>query len=1080
LNMAVPDFQTLMLPILKIAGDNNEHGLTDTLDELATEFQLTEADRAEVLKSGQSRFYNRVGWSITYLKKSKLLSTAGTGRFKITERGKELLISPPPTIDVNFLEKNYPELSDFRKTRAKDQALEDEGPAEFDDSNSRWLLRPLVEARVKSLVDTISSNEEVRLAAISCLASAIEIADEERGGSWYLKETDRGFRLMTGRVLALSISRLRARIAVLGPISEDLRQSLAIDIENDVELKHIPGGVLLTLPIDRIAEAQKSLLEGFTGFVEAAMIRVRRPVNLVEHTPEAVNYISQLLGRELQQPVPEKLVAGSEAILDDDDEGDTLAVREPRVRGRAPIFEPGQRSIASLMGDIEQGLIALPDLQRQFVWEDTAARQLLDSLFLGFPVGTLVFWHTPGDPDDRLLGTDRPGLRANILVIDGQQRLTSLYAVIKGVDVVGKDGRTRRINIAFRPRDGRFEVADAAIRNDPEFLPNVVELWDGRRTPTQIRRDLIKDLRDKGRVVDDRYEDAVDQNLGRAYAITNYRFPTVDIRKVATGPSDEITDEDVAEIFVRINNQGTRLGQADFVLTLLSVFHGELRDQIEERARIMSSESFIGVDSQQLLRAICGVGFGRARMSAIYRYLRGVDPTTGDASARDRTRRLDQLDEAAKACLETTPWRDYLLCVRHAGFVSSSLVSSHNAIINGFTFYVRGRKIGVPKDVLDKIIARWVFGTLLSARYSTSSETVFEQDLARIARAELAGPESFVSTLDSALGEVLTTDYFTHTLVAALETEKSRAPAALAFRAAQIVLGAKAFLSDQLLRNLLDPPTTATRSASELHHLFPRAWLQSRGIRERRLVNQVANLADAGWHENSVVSAQAPAYYVPRWRDRQELNSDRWGRMCAEHALPPGWEQMEYQQFLPERRRRMAEIVRAAFRQLGGESDSTPISPPWFTPGAEEVWNSIAETERTLRRVVREVYAKTFGDAAAQRIETGLSERERETLGRALRARPAGLEPLSIVDYLYLGQMPQLLFSDHTQQLARQFLGGDRDVKQELRAAINNIVPVRNEIAHIREVDRERLLRAKLACADVVKMVTLGKNVQNP
>jgi hypothetical protein len=193
---------------------------------------------------------------------------------------------------------------------------------------------------------------------------------------------------------------------------------------------------------------------------------------------------------------------------------------------------------------------------------------------------------------------------------------------MRGVDVVDKDGSTRKISIAFRPRDGRFEVADAAIRNDPEFLPNVTELWSGTRPKPQLRRDLINALRDKGRAIDEKYEDAVERNLDRAHSIADYRFPTVDIRKTATTHDEEATEEDVAEIFVRINNQGTRLGQADFVLTLLSVYHGELRDRIEERSRTMSLGTVVSIDTQQLLRAVCGVAFGRARMSAVYRYLR--------------------------------------------------------------------------------------------------------------------------------------------------------------------------------------------------------------------------------------------------------------------------------------------------------------------------------------------------------------------------------------------------------------------------------------------------------------------------
>src|SRR6266446_2864928 len=172
----------------------------------------------------------------------------------------------------------------------------------------------------------------------------------------------------------------------------------------------------------------------------------------------------------------------------------------------------------------------------------------------------------------------------------------------------------------------------------------------------------------------------------------------------------------------------------------------------------MSLGTVVSLDTQQLLRAICGVAFGRARMSAIYRYLRGVDPTTGEADAASRLKRLTQLDEAAKECLEPTPWRDYLLRVQHAGFVSQALIASKNAIVNAYAFYVRGRKAGVPKSKLDELIARWVFGTLLTARYSGSSETIFEQDLARVARLGPDDADGFVCTLDDALGETITGD----------------------------------------------------------------------------------------------------------------------------------------------------------------------------------------------------------------------------------------------------------------------------------------------------------------------------------
>jgi hypothetical protein len=1070
--MAVPDFQYMMLPLLRLAGDGQQHTLAEAVERLAQEFQLSQDDRLQLLRSGQTRLYNRIGWATTYLKKAGLLRSDGPGRFRVTDRGRDVLASPPTAIDIAFLESQFPEMVEFRRARSRG---EEEPPATFSSAEGRWNHRGGVEQRIREMIELSLPNQEVRRGALEFVGFVIESADEERGSAWFVREIDQGLRVMTGRLLACDIARSKMRISIVGPIGDDVRTTIGVEAEKDEEFKSIPGALLLTFPVERARAALDLLKDAVNGFVDLAMARVRRPVSLEDHVPEAVMYIGSVIGRELPQPEPMGGLEDSEGSEESDitsGEEYSTASKEPTVRGRAPIFELGQRSIASLMSDIEREVIALPDLQRPFVWEDTKVRDLLDSLFVGFPVGTLVFWQTSNDKDARALGVARPGLRATTLVIDGQQRLTSLYAVMRGVEVVDKDGASRRITIAFRPRDGRFEVADAAIRNDPEFLASVTELWNGTRPKPQIRRDLINALRDKGRAVDETYEDAVERNLDRAHAISDYRFPTVDIRKTATTQDEEATEEDVAEIFVRINNQGTRLGQADFVLTLLSVFHGDLRDRIEECAQEMSRDSVVAIDTQQLLRAVCGVAFDRARMSAVYRYLRGLDPTTGEADTAGRLKRLNQLDDAAKECMELTQWRDYLLRVQHAGFVTQGLIASKNAIVNAYAFYIRGRRVDVPRRKLDEMIARWVFATLLTARYSVASETAFEQDLARVTRLGGTGdPDGFVRALDDAMAETLTGDYWTQSLVSELETQKARAPAALVFRASQVVLGARALFSDEYLRNLLDPPAHGSRAASEAHHLFPEVWLSEHGIRERRLINQVANLADVGWHENTVIGGRGPVEYVPRLRQKLGIEDDQWGRMCAENALPLGWESMEYEEFLRERRRRMADIIRVAFRQLGGEPEAAPLMPPWFLPGAESVWQSIVETERALRSVVREVYIARFGNAAARKIEEAIPEKERDALARALRARPAGSEPLSIVDYLYLGQMPPLLFAVEVWPDARHRLGDAMDGKQRLQNAIGQIAPVRNEIAHVREVDRDRLLRASLACADILGML---------
>ena len=183
---------------------------------------------------------------------------------------------------------------------------------------------------------------------------------------------------------------------------------------------------------------------------------------------------------------------------------------------------------------------------------------------------------------------------------------------------------------------------------------------------------------------------------------------------------------------------------------------------------------------------------------------------------------------------------------------------------------------------------------------------------------------------------------------------------------------------------------------------------------------------------------------------------------------------MPYEAFVEQRRERMADVIRAAFRKLGGEEDAPPITPPWFLPGAEAVWRRIAETERALRALVREVYGKRFEANGAARIEAALSAPERESLTRALRSRPAGSNPMSVVDYLYIGQLPRLLFANEVWPDAKVRLGGASDIKQRLNDAIVQITPVRNEIAHVREVSPDRLQKANVACVDVLTTLQNG------
>jgi restriction system protein len=115
--MAIPDYESIMLPLLRFAGDKREHSLREAIEALAAEFRLTEEEQKQLLPSGRQRtFDNRVGWARTYMKKADLLESPRRGYFRITPRGLQVLDKNPPKIDVSFL-KQFSEFVEFRSLR---------------------------------------------------------------------------------------------------------------------------------------------------------------------------------------------------------------------------------------------------------------------------------------------------------------------------------------------------------------------------------------------------------------------------------------------------------------------------------------------------------------------------------------------------------------------------------------------------------------------------------------------------------------------------------------------------------------------------------------------------------------------------------------------------------------------------------------------------------------------------------------------------------------------------------------------------------------------------------------------------
>jgi hypothetical protein len=172
----------------------------------------------------------------------------------------------------------------------------------------------------------------------------------------------------------------------------------------------------------------------------------------------------------------------------------------------------------------------------------------------------------------------------------------------------------------------------------------------------------------------------------------------------------------------------------------------------------------------------------------------------------------------------------------------------------------------------------------------------------------------FLQMLNAVMDSELTGDFWGTTLPSALATSSARNPELFAFVAAQNRLDAPVLFSHKKISELLDPSLQPKKQPLDRHHLFPRGWLDNQGIIDLRIVNQMANLTLLEWSDDIAISDAPPCEYVPKYRPL--FSATEWRRMQDLHALPDGWEQLGYEEFLQERRRLMAALIRRGYETL--------------------------------------------------------------------------------------------------------------------------------------------------------------------
>jgi hypothetical protein len=680
-----------------------------------------------------------------------------------------------------------------------------------------------------------------------------------------------------------------------------------------------------------------------------------------------------------------------------------------------PLFKEVSYSLSKLMDDVEMGEIGLPDIQRPFVWKNSKVRDLFDSMYQGYPVGYLLFWETDAEKGVKQIGSYSHQKVPHLLIVDGQQRLTSLFAVIKGISVIRENYDSEKIEIAFKPLEGKFDVADASIRKNPEWIPNISKCFEKDASQYAIVGDYINKLK-KIREEDGK-EFSVDEQkkcemaFQKLFGIGSFPFTVLQL-------SAGIDEEQVAEVFVRINSKGKSLNQADFILTLMSVFWEDGRKELEafckasrkpEKGKPGPYNYFIEPDPDQLLRVSVGIGFRRARLQYAYALLRGKDLESGKLSKEQRERQFAVLQAAQKKTLDLQNWHDFLSIIQKGGFRSSSMINSKGTLIYTYILYIIGKEdYKVSDKDLQNAISRWFFMSIITSRYiSSSPESAMERDLADFRGFTEA--DEFLNWINSTIKSELTADFWETTLPARMETSSSNSPLNNCYIAALHLLDARALFSEIRIWDALDPTTRAKKSKVERHHLFPKNYLKSFGLEGTRITNQIANFAFVEWKDNIKISDSPPSEYLEEFK--KSIPQDKLEKMKYWHALPRDWESMTYNEFLEERRKLMAGVTRDGFKQLekGEVVDEKPTTIEQMVLQGEGIYTEFKSTLRVnLHTGQRD---KAMEHAAIKTINGFLNSKEGGTLvigvadnGDALGLATDGFENEDKMD-LHLGNL---------------------------------------------------------------------------
>jgi len=587
--------------------------------------------------------------------------------------------------------------------------------------------------------------------------------------------------------------------------------------------------------------------------------------------------------------------------------------------------------ISSILSWIRDGDIAIPEIQRPFVWETSKVRDLMDSLYQGFPIGYIITWK---NPNVRLKdGSTSEGKK---VLIDGQQRITALTAAIAGQMVVNKNYEKKRIKIAFHPSKEKFEVFTPFIAKDPEWIADISEALGQGGSYS-----FITGYFDKNPGVD---KDKVSKNLDRLFSLSQKQIGLIEL-------SGDLTIDVVTEIFIRINNQGVKLTQADFAMSKIAAdtkYGGtELRKAIDyfchlakapedyltitegdkefAKSPYRNSISWLKNETDDLydpsysdLLRVAFVGeFRRGKFSDLVSLLSGRNFETREFEEGIAEETFLRLQKSVLESMNEAHFKRFLMIIRSAGFITKRMLGSSINVINfSYILYLHLRRSGVNDALIEKYVRKWFVFSKLTKRYSASVESTFDRDM------KLIADRDFGEFIDSEERGGLSDAFWEVALPERLNTYGAGGGALFqTFLAAQVKAGDMGFLSTDInVESML-------RYRGDIHHLFPKKYLVKEGM-NKSMYNQLANYVYMQQEVNIKVSDAPPNEYFGKVLEQCRGGKLVFGGINSEEQLLKNLEQnaipkdilemnsTDYPKFLELRRKLMAQKMKEYYFSL--------------------------------------------------------------------------------------------------------------------------------------------------------------------